>query len=157
MCSHGFHRSESEPTLYTKTRVDDEELIVSIYIDDILVTGPPNNVMAEFKENMMKEFEMTNLDLMTYILGLEFIQTNDYIVLHQRKYALEQLKRFKMENYKSVNNPIATNLKPSSSDNEDPTDLSHFRSVIGSLLYLSSSRPDIMFSTSLLSRFMHNP
>ncbi|XP_021288354.1 uncharacterized protein LOC110419580 [Herrania umbratica] len=153
----GAMRSEGEPTLYTKTIVDDEELIVSIYVDDILVTGLANNSMVEFKENMMREFEKTNLRLMTYFLGLEFIQTNDYIMLHQRKYALELLKRFKMENCKSINNPIATNLKLSSSDNEGLADPSLFRSVIRSSLYLSSSRPDIMFSTNLLSRFMHNP
>ncbi|EOY10831.1 Uncharacterized protein TCM_026133 [Theobroma cacao] len=95
-----------------------------------------NNLMVEFKENMMREFEMTNLELMTYFLGLKFIQTNDYIMLHQRKLILELLRRFKMENCKFVNNPIAANLKLSSSANEDPADPSFFRSIIGRYYYM---------------------
>ncbi|EOY19734.1 Copia-like retrotransposable element, putative [Theobroma cacao] len=157
LCNKGFHMSESKPTLYVCCSSAGKQVIVSIYVDDILVTSLNTELLLKFKKEMMEEFKMTNLGLITYFLGLEFVQAEKFIILHQQKYATELLKKFKMQNCKAISTPIAANVKFSLSNNEELADATLYRRLIGSLLYLSSSGPDIMFSTSLLSRFMHQP
>lgn len=107
--SQGFRRSSSEPTLYVKTHGSDV-LIISLYVDDI-VTGNNSTLITTFKEDMKKEFEMTDLGLMNYFLGVEIIQTEKGIFICQEKYAKNLLKKFKMEECKAVNTPLDRNHK----------------------------------------------
>nr|KYP36518.1 Retrovirus-related Pol polyprotein from transposon TNT 1-94 [Cajanus cajan] len=88
---------------------------------------------------------------------MEISQQNDGIFISQRKYALEILKKFHIEKCKPVATPLVANEKFSKNDGENSADASVYRSIIGSLLYLSATRPDLMFAASLLSRFMHSP
>lgn len=90
LLSLGFVRSMSEVTLYVKHKVTDL-LIVSLYVDDLLVTGNNACLVEEFKEEMMQVFEMTDLGLMTYFLGMEIKQGSDEIFICQKKYAREIL------------------------------------------------------------------
>lgn len=106
---------------------------------------------------MEKEFEMTDLGEMKYFLRMEISQSNDGIFISQKKYALEILKKFRMEQCKPVVTPIVVNEKLSINDGIDLANDSVYRSIIGSLLYLSATRPNIMFPASLFSRFMHSP
>ena len=73
---HGFHRSESEPTLYVKLKGTDEVLIVCLYVDDLIYTSNSAALIAEFKNFMIGEFEITDLGLMNYFLGLEVKQSD---------------------------------------------------------------------------------
>ncbi|OAY26667.2 hypothetical protein MANES_16G057275v8 [Manihot esculenta] len=106
---------------------------------------------------MQSVFEMTDLGEMTFFLGLEVHQTSHGTFICQEKYANKVLKKFGMENCSSINTPLAQNEKLSKEDDSEKIDSRIYRSVIGCLLYLAASRPDIMFITSQLSRFMHNP
>lgn len=83
-----FRRSESEPTLYVKVKGNDV-LIVCGYVDDMIYMGSSNALVREFKESMMSEFDMTDLGLLHYFLGLQIQQTNEGIFVSQEKYALD--------------------------------------------------------------------
>lgn len=149
--------SQNEPTLYVCSHADSVKVIISLYVDDLLFTGSNDSFLTNFKLQLMKEFEMTNLGEMQYFLRLQFIQNSYYICIHQSKYAYELLKRFQMDNCKAVETPIASNCKVSKEDGAPKAASSNYRSIIDSLLYLTASRPDLMYPVSLLSRFMQKP
>ncbi|XP_015166475.1 uncharacterized mitochondrial protein AtMg00810-like [Solanum tuberosum] len=106
---------------------------------------------------MEKIFEMTDLGVMKYFLGMEVLQSSDGIFICQQKYISDILNRFKMQDCKPVSTPISTGVKLGKDEDSEKVDDSMYRSLIGSLLYLTASRPDILFVVSLLSRFMHSP
>ncbi|KAL0314620.1 UNVERIFIED_CONTAM: Retrovirus-related Pol polyprotein from transposon RE2 [Sesamum angustifolium] len=135
----GFRRSLSEPTLYIKSQGNNEKMI------------------QDFKENMMKTFEMSDLSLMHFFLRIEINQEKEGIFICQRKYTETLLKKFKMESCKTVTTHLVTGEKYQKEDGSQKVDGSMYRSLIGSLLYLTATRPDIMFTTSLLSRIMQSP
>ena len=150
----GFVKSPSEATLYVKGTYANL-IVVSIYVDDLLVTGSNENLVKEFKAEMLKVFEMTDLGLMSYFLGMEVKQDHDGVFISQKKYAKEILKKFHMEDYKSTSTPMNQKEKFSKDDRAKKVDESQYKSLIGCLMYLTATRPDIMFAVSLLSRFMH--
>ncbi|KAL0378046.1 UNVERIFIED_CONTAM: Retrovirus-related Pol polyprotein from transposon TNT 1-94 [Sesamum radiatum] len=154
--NQGFRRSLSEPTLYVK-RQGNDTLIVSLYVDDLIYTGNNEKMIHDFKEDMMKTFEMSDLGLMHFFLGIEINQEKEGIFICQKKYTETLLKKFKMESCKTVTTPLVTGEKYKKEDGSEKVDGSIYRSLIGSLLYLTATRPDIMFATSLLSRFMQSP
>ncbi|KAE8666818.1 hypothetical protein F3Y22_tig00112491pilonHSYRG00346 [Hibiscus syriacus] len=123
LLSLGFEKSPSEPTLYVKHSTVDI-LIVFVYVDDVLVTGNNDVLVRNFKEEMMKVFEMTDLGTMAYFLGMEVRQDHQGVFICQRKYAKEILKKFHMVNCNSVS----------------------------CLMYLTTTRPDILHVVSVLAR-----
>ncbi|KAK4401281.1 Retrovirus-related Pol polyprotein from transposon RE1 [Sesamum angolense] len=140
----------------------DEEIYVEqpqgfIAKDDLIYTGNNEKMIQDFKEDMMKTFEMSDLGLMHFFLGIEINQEKEGIFICQRKYTETLLKKFKMESCKTVTTPLVTGEKYQKEDGSQKVDGSMYRSLIGSLLYLTATRPDIMFATSLLSRFMQSP
>jgi len=94
---------------------------------------------------------MIDLRLMTYFLGMEIKQGCDEIFICQKKYAGEILKKFHMENCKATTIPMNPKEKLSKEDGTDQIDEGNFRSLIGCLMYLTATRPDILFDVSLLS------
>ncbi|KAL0341548.1 UNVERIFIED_CONTAM: Retrovirus-related Pol polyprotein from transposon RE2 [Sesamum calycinum] len=106
----GFRRSLSEPTLYIKSQGNDT-LIVSLYVDDLIYTGNNEKMIQDFKEDMMKTFEMSDLGLMHFFLGIEINQEKEGIFICQRKYTETLLKKFKMESCKTVTTPLVTGEK----------------------------------------------
>ena len=156
LISPGFEKSLSELTLYVKhdgTNI----LIISLYVDDLLVTGNNLDQVNQFKLNMKKVFEMTDLGLMTYFLGMEIKQSQDEVFICQKKYAKEILKKFQMEDCKSTSTPMNQKEKLVKEDGSPKVDEVEFRSLIGCLMYLTATRPDILNAVSILSRFMHCP
>ena len=154
LLSLGFVKSLSESTLYIK-HYEGDILVIFLYVDDLLVTGNNAALIDEFKLEMMKVLEMTDLGLMTYFLGMEIKQSQDEVFVCQKKYAKEILKKFHMEDCKSMSTPMNQKEKLSKEDGTEKVDEAHFRSLIGSLMYLSATRPDILIAVSILSRFMH--
>ena len=104
---------------------------------------------------MMNVFEMTDLGLMTYFLGMEVKQSKNEVFICQKKYAKEILKKFQMEECKATSTPMNQKEKLCKDDGADKIDEGYFRSIIGCLMYLTTTRPGILFVVSLLSRFMH--
>ena len=106
---------------------------------------------------MKNEFKICDLGEMKYFIGMEIYQSKDGIFICQKKYAEDILKKFKMEKCKPIATPLEANLKLSKEDGYASTDEKQFRSLVGSLLYLTATRPDLMYAASLLSRFMQSP
>ncbi|KAL0313853.1 UNVERIFIED_CONTAM: Retrovirus-related Pol polyprotein from transposon RE2 [Sesamum angustifolium] len=134
----GFRMSLSEPTLYIKSQGNDT-LIVSLYVDDLIYTGNNEKMIQDFKEDMMKTFEMSDLGLMHFFLGIEINQEKEGIFICQRKYTETLLKKFKMESCKTVTTPLVTGEKYQKEDGSQKVDGSIYRSLIGSLLYLTAT------------------
>ncbi|KAG8486045.1 hypothetical protein CXB51_019337 [Gossypium anomalum] len=151
----GFERSLSEPTLYVKKENGKTQLIVSVYVDDLLVTEGDQAMLANFKTKMHQMFEMSDLGRMTYFLGMEVTQSQAGFFLSQRNFAMRILNKFSMQNYKEISTPFSVGERLTSQSNSEKVCETTYRSLIGCLLYLTATRPDIMFVVSLLSRFMH--
>ena len=111
----GFRRGKSEPTLYIKSQ-GQYTILLSLYVDDLIYTGNNTKMMMEFKEDMMKTFEMTDVGLMSYFLGIEVSQRNEGIFISQKKYTEGLLKKFKMYGCKPVATPLITNEKLQKND-----------------------------------------
>ncbi|KAL4290264.1 hypothetical protein GQ457_14G025710 [Hibiscus cannabinus] len=112
-------------------------------------------LLVEFKKQMESVFEMSDLNEMTYFLEMEVQQSQQGTFISQQGFSLKILKKFCMENCKFVTTPIAHGEKLSSKDDFERVNEKSYRSLIGCLLYLTATRPDIMFDVSLLSRFIH--
>jgi hypothetical protein len=106
---------------------------------------------------MMQAFEMTDIGLMTYFLGMEIKQNKNEIFIYQKKYAKEILKKFYMENCKPTTTPMNQKDKFSKENGTDRVDEEKFGSLIGCLMYLTATSPNILYATSLLYHFMHCP
>ena len=130
-------------------------MIVSLYVYDLLLTGNNARLVEDFKQEMMKGFEMTDLGLMTFFLGIEIKQAEHEVFICQKKYAKGILKKFKLEECKAASTPMNQKEKLCKEDGADKVDKGYFRSLIGCLMYLTATRPDILNVVSILSRFMH--
>ncbi|XP_006593273.1 uncharacterized protein LOC114379003 [Glycine soja] len=113
--------------------------------------------MEEFKKAMMQEYEMIDLGLMRYFLGMQVKQRPGQIFISQEKYADDLLKKFNMQDCKPLATPMAMNEKLSKDVGKNKVDATIYRSLVGSLIYLTNSRPDIVHAVSIVSRFMSNP
>jgi len=106
----GFVKGLSESTLYIKGN-QANSIMISLYVDDLLVTGSNAELIQQFKDDMLQVFEMSDLGEMTYFLGMKVKQNDGEIFISQRKYAKEILKKFSMENCKSTNTPMCQKEK----------------------------------------------
>ncbi|KAE8684274.1 hypothetical protein F3Y22_tig00111146pilonHSYRG00032 [Hibiscus syriacus] len=153
---NGFNKCPYEHALYIKIK-DEDILIVCLYVDDLIFTGSNPSMFNEFKDVMMKEFEMTYMGLMAYYLGIEVKQQNDGIFISQESYAKEILKKFKMENCKPISTPTEYGIKMTKHEEGESVDPTFFKSLVGSLRYLTCTRPDILHAVGLVSRYMESP
>jgi len=154
---NGFQKCPSEQTLFIKKGVEKNFLIVSIYVDDLIYTGNDVSMMTNFKKCMTHAFDMTDLGKMRFFLGIEVLQKPEGIFLCQQKYANDVLKRFAMFESKPVKSPIVSGSKVNKDVNGMLVDDINFKQIVGSLMYLTATRPDIMFSVSLISRYLSRP
>lgn len=154
---HGYIRSETEHTLYRKVHEGKDYILISLYVDDIVYTSSSQALINEFKAEMMGTFDMSDLGLMSYFLGLEVHQTTEGIFVTQRKYVADLLNQLNMGQCKHVETPMGVNEKFQIEDDAELTDPGIYRSLIGKLLYLTHTRPDICYSVNYLSRFMSKP
>lgn len=153
----GFQKCPTEQTLFTKLGEGGKILIVCIYVDDLIFTGNDDFMVADFKSSMLREFDMSDLGRMRFFLGIEVLQRDEGIYICQRKYALDVLKRFGMEKSNAVCNPIVPGFKIHRDEDGVKVDETYYKQIVGSLMYLTATRPDMMFVVSLISRYMARP
>ena len=153
----GFQKCLYEHSLFIKIGDGGKLLIVCLYVDDLIFTGNDGAMFNEFKKSMMEEFEMTDLGKMHYFLGLEVVQFDDGIFISQKKYVREILDRFKKKDCNSVATPVEFGLKLHRDEEGEKVNNTLFKQIVGSLMYLTATRPGIMYAVSLISRFMENP
>ncbi|RDY14617.1 Copia protein, partial [Mucuna pruriens] len=113
--------------------------------------------LASFKKQMMNEFEMSELGLLSYFLGIEFEMTQYGMVIHQIKYANDLLKRLNMQQSNPVGTPAEVGLSLKKETDKEQVDPTHCRRIVGCLRYLCNTRPDLNFSVGLVNRFMQEP
>ncbi|KAM1744384.1 hypothetical protein ACFX11_011278 [Malus domestica] len=153
---NNFTKCPHEYALYVKVK-DGDILIVCLYVDDLIFTGSNPSMFEEFKRVMTKEFEMTDIGLMAYYLGIEVKQNEEGIFISQESYTKEILKKFKMDDCKPISTPVECGVKLTKHDEGESVDPTFFKSLVGSLRYLTCTRPDILYVVGLVSRYMENP
>jgi len=132
-------------------------MIAQIYVDDIVFGGMSNQMVQHFVHQMQFEFEMSLVGELTYFLGLQVKQMEDMIFIYQSNYAKNIVKKFGLDNASHKSSPATTHLKLSKDENGVAVDQSLYRSMIGSLLYLTTSRPDITFVVGVCARYQAEP
>nr|GEU37334.1 uncharacterized mitochondrial protein AtMg00810-like [Tanacetum cinerariifolium] len=151
-----FHRGQIDKTLFIK-RVKGDILLVQVYIDDIIFGSPKKEMCTEFEKMMRKKFQMSSMGELTFFLGLQVTQKDDVIFISQDKYVHEILKNFDFSTMKTASTPIETSKPLIKDENAEDVDVHLYRSTIGSLMYLTSSRPDIIFDVCACVRFQVTP
>ncbi|CAM8915543.1 unnamed protein product [Rhodiola kirilowii] len=157
MLENEFQKCPYEHTLYIKMSAEGQMLIVCLYVDDLIFTGSSEEMFIEFREAMTRQFEMTDMGLMSYFLGIEVEQAVSGIFISQKKYAKDILKRFKFEGMKAVRTPVAERMEMMKEGTGELVNPTYFKSIVASLRYLTSTRPDIVYGVGLISRFMEKP
>ena len=152
----GFKKCPFEYTLYIKKGDQGKFLMVFLYVDDLIFTGNSTSMCDEFKRNLICEFEMIDMGLLHFFLGIE-VKQQDGIFISQKKYANNILKRLKMKSATPLYTLMEVGLKLSKSENEESVDRIIYRSLVSSLMYLTATRSNLMFAVSMLSRFMESP
>ena len=143
--------------MFLKIGDDGKMLRVCLYVDDLIFTGScDKKIFVEFKKSMMKEFEMSDLGLMNYFQGIKVLQSDDGIFISQKKYAGDILERFKMKDCNPVNTPVECGTKLHKDIKGRKVDGTLYKQIVGSLMYLTATRPDIQYSVSRISRYMEN-
>ncbi|GAA0160585.1 transmembrane signal receptor [Lithospermum erythrorhizon] len=154
---NGFKNSDNEQTLFTKRSETRSIIIVSLYVDYLIYTGDDNEMMMKFKESMVKVFDMLDFGNMKYFLGIEVKQTQAGIFICQIKYAEEILKKFDMDDCNSVLCPMLLRTTFDKDVEGRLIDETYYKQIVGNLMYLTNTRLDMIFSVSILSRFMSRP
>ncbi|GJV09897.1 retrovirus-related pol polyprotein from transposon TNT 1-94 [Tanacetum coccineum] len=156
LIKHDYTMGMVDNTLFTKKK-DPNLIIVQIYVDDIIFGSTCQEMCDDFAKIMHDEFEMSMMGELNFFLGLQIKQLEDGIFFNQSKYIKEMLKKFRLEDSKPMKTPISTETKLTKDVEGESVDNTKYRGMIGSLLYLTASRPDIMFSVCLCARFQEDP
>ncbi|GJU63055.1 retrovirus-related pol polyprotein from transposon TNT 1-94 [Tanacetum coccineum] len=156
LIKHEYTMGMVDNTLFTKKR-ESHLIIVQIYIDDIIFRLTCQEMCDDFAKIMHGEFEMSMMGELNSFLGLQIKQMDDDIFFNQSKYIKEMLKKFRLEGSKPMKTPMSSDTKLTRDEECESVDSTEYRGMIGSLLYLTASRPDIMFSVCLCAHFQEDP
>ncbi|GJW80572.1 retrovirus-related pol polyprotein from transposon TNT 1-94 [Tanacetum coccineum] len=156
LMSKGFTKGTINPTLFTM-RYGEDILLVQIYVDDIIFRSTNLKISKRFEKLMHSRFEMSLMVEMKFFLGLQIHQSSRGIFINQAKYALEILKKHGMKKCDTIGTPIATKPKLDADLSRKLVDQTDCRSKIGSLMYLASSRPDIVHAVCYCVRYQARP
>jgi hypothetical protein len=152
----GFIQSKSDYSLFTRLK-DSVFIALLVYVDDIVLAGNDSKALSSFTHLLNQKFKLKDLGDLKFFLGLEIARNSSGISLCQRKYALDILEDFGLLACKPSKLPMDPNLRLSQHDGlllDDPT---VYRRLVGRLLYLSLTRPDLVYSIQVLSQFMSQP
>jgi hypothetical protein len=156
LLSKDFKIGKVDTTLFTK-RIGKYLFVCKIYVDHIIFGSTIESFCEEFGKMMSKEFEMSMIGELSFFLGLQIKQLKDRIFVSQSKYLKDILKKFGLENAKPIKTPMATNGHLDLDEGGTIVDQKLFRSIIGSLLYIIASRPDVMFRVCMCARLQASP
>ncbi|GJR11344.1 putative ribonuclease H-like domain-containing protein [Tanacetum coccineum] len=156
LLGNGFKRGKIDQILFIKKQKGDI-LLVQIYVDDIIFGSTNKELCTGFEKLIKDKFQMSSMGELTLFLGLQVQQKEDGIFISQDKYVAEILKKFNYTDVKSASTPVDLE-KPLVKDGDaDDVDVHLYRSMIRSLMYLTASRPDIMFVVCACARFQVTP
>ena len=156
LVSLGFHMADADHSLYV--RKDEHGIvIICIYVDDLIVGGDNEAEIEHVKTLLKQEFDIKDLGELRFFLGIEIVRTKEGIWLSQRQYALDMLSKYGMADCKPISMPLDQNLKLRADEGQVLEDVTMYRKIVGSLIYLTISRPDLSYTVGLESQFMQLP
>jgi hypothetical protein len=156
LLEHGYVMGSVDKTLFTLNHGTDF-LLVQIYVDDIIFGGSPHTLVSRFQEMMESEFQMFVMGELTFFLGIQVKQTKQGTFVHQAKYKKDLMKKFNMGELEPVSTLMSSTASLGLDEDGKVVDQREYRSMIGSLLYLTATRPDIQFTVGLCTRFQASP
>ncbi|CAH9100668.1 unnamed protein product [Cuscuta europaea] len=154
--NYGFTQSHADYSLFT-IRKDNKILCVLIYVVDLLITGNDRSMIDQFKLYLGTTFPVKDLGVMKYFLGIEVARNSTGIFMCQRKYVLDILAETGLSECKPVTFPMVQNHRLQSDTGPFFSDPERYRRLVGKLIYLTLTRPDICYSVHILSQFMQSP
>ncbi|GJS91224.1 retrovirus-related pol polyprotein from transposon TNT 1-94 [Tanacetum coccineum] len=156
LIKHEYKMGMVDNTLFTKKK-SSNLIIVQIYVDNIIFGSTCQDMCDEFSKIIHDKFEMSMMGELNFFLGLQIKQMEDNIFFNQSKYIKEMLKKFSLEDSKPMKTPMSLNTKLTKDEECNSVYSTKYRGMIGSLLYLTASRLNIMFSVCLCARFQEDP
>ncbi|GJR71148.1 retrovirus-related pol polyprotein from transposon TNT 1-94 [Tanacetum coccineum] len=156
LISNDFSKGSVDPTLFIR-REGKELLLVQIYVDDIIFAASTPELCDLFAKIMCSKFKMSMMGKISFFLGLQISQSPRGIFINQSKYALESLKKYGFESCDLVDTPMVEKSKLDEDKEGKAVDPSHYRGMIGTLLYLTASRPDLQFAICMCARYQARP
>ena len=156
MKKYEYKQSNSDHTLFIKKKGGKITCLI-IYVDDMIITGDDEAEIAELRKNLFHEFEMKDLGLLKYFLGIEVLRSKKGIFINQKKYVLDLLAEVGMIDCKPVDTPMVQNHGLQIKEGARQTDRGRYQRLVGQFIYLSHTRPDIAYAVGVVSQFMHAP
>ncbi|KAL0402265.1 UNVERIFIED_CONTAM: Retrovirus-related Pol polyprotein from transposon RE1 [Sesamum latifolium] len=152
----GYLMISADSSLFIKAK-ERKLAVVLVYVDDLIITGDYEEEVLQTKENLSVRFQMKELGHLKHFLGLEVDLCETGMFLHQQKYSRDLLKKFGMLKCKSISTPVEPHAKMCAHEGQDLEDATMYRKLVGSLIYLTLTRPDISFAVGVMSLYMQNP
>ncbi|GKB51067.1 retrovirus-related pol polyprotein from transposon TNT 1-94 [Tanacetum coccineum] len=156
LISQHFSIGAVDPTLFT-WKTGNDLLLLQIYVDDIIFASTNTALCNEFANLMTTKFKMSMMEPISFFLGLQISQSLRGIFLNQSKYASEIIKKYGLLTSDSVDTPTVEKNKLDEDLQGTPVDVTLYRVMIGSLMYLTSSRPDLTYAVCLCARYQAKP
>lgn len=156
LLTSGFHNSVADASLFI-FNTQGVILYLLVYVDDIIVTGNTTQAVHHFLQQLSTRFSLKDLGNLHYFLGVEVLSHADGLFLSQRKYIADLLQKTRMIEAKPASTPLATSPPLTLHTGTTLSDPTEYRTIVGSLQYLSLTRPDIGYTVNKLSQFMHQP
>ncbi|XP_004289307.1 PREDICTED: uncharacterized mitochondrial protein AtMg00810-like [Fragaria vesca subsp. vesca] len=151
----GFQRSNADSSLFVRNGAS-RKLVVLIYVDDLIITGDNVQEIEVLKQALHKKFAIKDLGKLKYFLGIEMATSKKGLFLNQRKYVLDLLKEANMLGCTSARSPLDRKFKLEA-EGDLLQNVSYYQRLVGKLIYLTITRPDISYSVSIISQSMHVP
>ena len=148
---------KNDPNLYVKKDEEGNVSLISLYVDDLIITGSACKLIEDIKIQLSQGFEMKDLGELDYCLGLEVWRESGKTLITQSKYTKEIVRKFNMSEFKAMSTPLEHNAKLYNEDGSKDVDDTLYRQLLGSLNYLTTTRPDIAYPVNILSQFMAKP
>lgn len=156
ICQFSFSSSARDSALFTR-KTENGIVILILYVDDMIITGNDFIGITELKKFLRQHFEMKDLGPLSYFLGLEMLSSSDGLFLSQAKYASDLVSRAGLTDCKIEHTPLESNVRFTPQDGTLLDDATLYRQLVGSLIYLTVTRPDISYVVHLVSQFMAAP
>ncbi|GKC17568.1 retrovirus-related pol polyprotein from transposon TNT 1-94, partial [Tanacetum coccineum] len=156
LLAHGFSKGVVDPTLFIR-KTGKHTLHIQIYVDDIIFASTDPRDCDHFSNEMSSKFQMSMMGQMSFFLGLQISQNPRGIFINQSKYANEILKKFDFHKSDPVDTPMVERSKLDEDLSRIPIDQTRYRSMVGSLMYLTANRPDLVFAVCMCARYQSKP
>ena len=157
MKSFNYNQCNQDHTLFYKPNNENKIVLVLVYLDDIIVTRNDEEELINLKERFFEAFDMKYLGILSNFLGMEVSYSEDNIFLSQQRYILNVLTKTRFLDCKPALTPIDPNSEIALNEGDPKIDQGEYQRLVGKLIYLATTRPDIAYIVNLLSQVMHDP